>query len=301
MSSRIRRWMGSAIPRSSSPLVPLCQYFPPYAQFLQQLITNYEPAPYEFGGADLYGTAKHQHWAAQHSRRFHHVLTQLAPYLVPGARVVDLGAYPGSLLKILRSQYGNDLDLVAAGMPVDPRFPSDMDQLSISFVPVDLDTCGRTPYPNRLALKDQSVDIVICTEMLEHLYSLRPFFEEVTRVLKPGGVLFVDTNNVAYLLGILRLLRGETNLDLSLEHTSALAESEWRGHVRFYSLRQLRELATRYGMTVPASGYFQMRAPKMMVAPSAVKRWWLSRVLDAIVAPFPVYKSHLWMVAQRPR
>jgi SAM-dependent methyltransferase len=193
------------------------------------------------------------------------------------------------------------LELIAAGMPVDPRFPSDMGALGIAFVPVDLDTIAMTSYPRTIALPDSSVDVVICTEMIEHLYSVRPFFEEVTRVLKPSGVLFVDTNNVAYLLGILRLLKGETNLDVAPEHTSALAESEWRGHVRFYSLRQLRELAKRYGMSVPASGYFQLRAPRVMVAPAAMRRWLVSRVFDVLITPFPVYQSHIWMTAQKPK
>jgi SAM-dependent methyltransferase len=274
---------------------------PKYRRFLDQLIRNYHAAPYEIElDHPLYGSSPHQNWAVRHSQRFYHAMTTLAPFLRDGTRVVDLGAFPGSFLKILRMQYGASLDLVAAGMKVVDRFPSDMAALRIPFVPVDLDTVGRTAYPGRLALDDGSVGVVVCTEMIEHLYSVRPLFHEVTRILKPGGVLYLSTNNVAYLLGLLRLVRGETNLDLALEHTSALTDSEWRGHVRFYSLRQLRELAGLFGLSVASSGYLHLRTPREMMAPRAIRHWRLSRVFAALIAAFPVYQSHIWMLARKP-
>lgn len=44
--------------------------------------------------------------------------------------------------------------------------------------------------PNkRLELKDESVDVIISFFSLEHLYPLRPYLEEMHRLLKPGGII----------------------------------------------------------------------------------------------------------------
>lgn len=40
-----------------------------------------------------------------------------------------------------------------------------------------------------LPLPDASVDVVVSFYSLEHLYPLRPYLEEMLRVLKPGGIL----------------------------------------------------------------------------------------------------------------
>lgn len=47
----------------------------------------------------------------------------------------------------------------------------------------------------RLALKDQSVDIAYCCDVLEHVADLDQVIAETARVLKPGGVYLFDTIN----------------------------------------------------------------------------------------------------------
>jgi SAM-dependent methyltransferase len=139
----------------------------------------------------------------------------------------------------MRLLYGNRLRLIGSGMPCTPSFKADLHALGVEFYPCDLDKVPFSSYPNRLNIGDGTVDIVVCTEMIEHLYNVTQLMVEISRVLAPGGLVYFSTNNVSYLIGLIRLLMGETNIDISLESTSALTESEWRGHVRFYSLSQL--------------------------------------------------------------
>src|SRR5690242_12657107 len=47
----------------------------------------------------------------------------------------------------------------------------------------------------RLALKDESVDIAYCCDVLEHVADLDRVVAETARVLKPGGVYLFDTIN----------------------------------------------------------------------------------------------------------
>jgi len=68
----------------------------------------------------------------------------------------------------------------------------------VSFVGADI-----TPYPDpdfrliengRWPAADGSIDVCLCWQVLEHVENLSAFFEEMRRVLKPGGVLFLTTH-----------------------------------------------------------------------------------------------------------
>ena len=101
--------------------------------------------------------------------------------------------------------------------------------------------------------RDASVDFVIFTEVVEHLYNPAHILKEIARVLKPGGRIYLTTNNVAYWFYALRILRGETNLDQDLSQITVDFTNDnphdWRGHVRFYSIGQLIEMLKLAGIT----------------------------------------------------
>lgn len=271
-----------------------------YNQFLKLLVDQYKPFPYEIDRSNhLYAINKYQNWATRQSKRFYHTYKTCFPYIKPGSTLLDIGAFPGSYLKIMRLIYGSDISLIAAGMPVEPDFPLDMQKLDIPFIPCDLDEAIPTNYPPIMAVADGSIDAVICTEMIEHMYTVKTLAKEIYRVLKPGGIVYISTNNVAYLPGIIHLLRGETNLDIDLNQTSAFCATEWRGHVRFYSLNQLETVIQLYNLCLVEKGYYQMRVPKLIINPSLQLRWWFSKLLDLVVHLLPLYRSHMFVLAQK--
>lgn len=68
------------------------------------------------------------------------------------------------------------------------------------YVGVDIDQSGREPGQKRpdlyydgrsLPLPDQSVDGVLCTEVLEHVFDFAALLAEINRILKPGGHLIL--------------------------------------------------------------------------------------------------------------
>ena len=63
---------------------------------------------------------------------------------------------------------------------------------------------------SKLPFDDETFDVVVCSQVLEHftLSHLRPVLE-LKRVLKKGGVLFVDVPNVACFRNRIRLLKGK--------------------------------------------------------------------------------------------
>jgi len=157
---------------------------------------------------------------------------------------------------------------------------------------------GDTQYPKTVALPDGSVDFAFATEIIEHLYSVRPLFEELDRLLKPGGAVYVTTPNVSYWVSMLRLLRGETNLDVDLFKTSALAQNEWRGHVRYYSLNQLNYLVQHFDFEVIGQGYFHPSLPLFIIN----KKWRLLQFFKKSFDFFmpPVYQVMLEIIFRKP-
>lgn len=174
--------------------------------------------------------------------------------------VLDVGAFPFTALKVIKCLYPG-VKIGGAGL-----WDDDIDQL-LAEDPLlcegDFSLCNVDPWiitPKRHAgigaafsCPDRSVDLVIFTEVVEHLYNPAHVLKEISRVLKPGGRLYLTTNNVSYWFYAVRLLHGETNLDRELSQITVDFEREhphdWRGHVRFYSIDQLVEMLALAGIS----------------------------------------------------
>jgi 2-polyprenyl-6-hydroxyphenyl methylase / 3-demethylubiquinone-9 3-methyltransferase len=63
--------------------------------------------------------------------------------------------------------------------------------------------------PVRLPFNDQTMDIVTCFDVLEHIPNKRQTLGEIYRVLKPGGWLFLDTFNKTFLSKFFIIWLGE--------------------------------------------------------------------------------------------
>lgn len=66
----------------------------------------------------------------------------------------------------------------------------------------DVDLNQRFPF------EENSIDVVISIQVIEHLYDLDNFVSEIYRVLKPGGYSIISTENLASLHNIFALLLG---------------------------------------------------------------------------------------------
>jgi len=104
--------------------------------------------------------------------------------------VLDVGAGEGALSAKLK----------AAGLNV-TACDIDADNFSVPGVECRrVDGAGTWPYGN------DSLDVVLAVEVLEHIDGHDPFFAEAARVLKPGGKLFFTTPNVLSLKSRVRFL-----------------------------------------------------------------------------------------------
>ena len=156
------------------------------------------------------------------------VLKRIAASTGPSTRklrVFDAGCGNGALLRRLATE-----GYEAAGC-----------EASESGVEQARRECGSGIRVERLSVYDDLAgcfgnqwDIVVATEVIEHLYSPRDFIRQAKRLISPGGYLLLSTPYHGYLKNLLLAASGALDA-----HFTALWDG---GHVKFWSYRTLRQL-----------------------------------------------------------
>lgn len=99
-----------------------------------------------------------------------------------GSRIVDIGAGNGAYLAALKSLgYAN-----LCATDIDNLYADHFSALCIEFRGWD---CRERACP----FQDQSVDVVFNTALIEHLCDPDNMLEEIFRILRPGGVIVLET------------------------------------------------------------------------------------------------------------
>ena len=98
---------------------------------------------------------------------------------------------------------------------------------------------GKFPIP------DNSIDFVFSSEVIEHVYDTENAIQEISRILKPGGVLLMTTPFHGFLKNLSIAL---LNFD---EHFNPIGS-----HVRFFSKKTLSALFLKFGLMPKKYEYY---------------------------------------------
>lgn len=91
------------------------------------------------------------------------------------------------------------------------------------------------------AISDAPFDLVVSSDMIEHLYRPAALLETATILLKPRGHLIIGTPYHGYLKNLALSITGRMD-----EHFTALWDG---GHIKFFSVRTLSQLIRHHGFT----------------------------------------------------
>jgi len=102
----------------------------------------------------------------------------------------------------------------------------------------------------RLPIRSESIDVVIMSEVIEHLVDTDSAIEEAHRVLRPGGSLLLSTPNLAawYNRALLALGIQPVFSEVSLRSVFGRPGSQVAGHLHMFTKRALVEFLAAYGL-----------------------------------------------------
>jgi 2-polyprenyl-3-methyl-5-hydroxy-6-metoxy-1,4-benzoquinol methylase len=164
-----------------------------------------------------------------------------------GRRVLDLGCRDGALTQSYAS--GNEI----VGVDADREALAEAEKLGIQTRWADLD--------EPLQFEDESFDVVVAGELLEHLRDPLRLVSEARRVLRPGGVFVASVPNAYRMKNRLRFLLGRkpeddpTHLQMFSPHqVCALLAGFEDQHVHFIAGRLVPLHARLFANDIVFSG-----------------------------------------------
>lgn len=192
--------------------------------------------------------------------RCNHWIGQAVAELNPES-LVDIGCGDGSLL----FRYLKKTPHEFYGVEGAPLLKEQAEKRGMKVFSYDLN--GRWPF------ESEKFDVVFSSQVIEHLHNIRLFAEETYRVLKPGGVAIIASENLCSLLNCIALCLGYTPFSLmqtcgqylgnplGLHYHETYAEhlpidhpafAGVSGHIRVLTVRQAQEIFALAGFEAHA-------------------------------------------------
>jgi SAM-dependent methyltransferase len=223
----------------------------------------------------------------------------------PSPIVMDLGAFPFAIDSAIRDylKAPGRVIAVVSDLPRD-HWAAEVNARGIELAYTNLDPLVKPNRDNpqrtdRLPADDNSVDLVVFTHVIEHLYHPMMILRECFRVLRPEGRLLISTDNAFMLRGLIRLIQLDDFLHDPVEETAAMTYSSWRGHVRYFSEPDLRAMVKAAGFRIRESSFQEI------IYEAFLDDYYHDpiRTLPAwrvdLLTEFPAYRNEIFLVGEK--
>jgi 2-polyprenyl-3-methyl-5-hydroxy-6-metoxy-1,4-benzoquinol methylase len=155
---------------------------------------------------------------------------------LPPGKLCDLGCGRGFLLRRLQNHHA------CFGTDFDPGAVQFCQSQGLTVQQIDLNQASQLPF------QDIGFDVIVISEVCEHLLDPINAIRIAKRHLNHGGTLVVTVPNAVPLLVRLKLLFGRT-VDW-LHYPSP--DTKDTGHIRFYTIESMARMLRQEGMVVEA-------------------------------------------------
>jgi SAM-dependent methyltransferase len=99
-----------------------------------------------------------------------------------------------------------------------------------------------------LPYRDDEFDVIIAMMVIEHLFNPFHSFKEISRLLKPGGVAFVNLPLITSIKNRARLLLGKLPVTSSRNWWT---NEEWDGgHLHYFTIEAVTKLGQKYALNL---------------------------------------------------
>ena len=155
----------------------------------------------------------------------------LLPKAAPLNSVLELGCGEGYTLEYVKNEFGAKK---TTGVEIDPQAA----QSARERVDIVLNQSAEEP----LDLPLEAFDLVLCLDVLEHLYNPWQVLADLNKHIKPGGYVLASIPNVQHWSVVKMLLGGRWDY----KKAGLMDET----HVRFFTDRTIRKLFVNAGLHI---------------------------------------------------
>jgi len=121
------------------------------------------------------------------------ITLKLIPFYSKKAAVLDIGSYPGHISRIVKELFDYEVHGLDFSHQVGAQaFASYVDAMKLDGILIRDCNVDRDAIP----FSNETFDIVLFTEVIEHLQKPRRILSEINRVLKSNGKLVLSTPNL---------------------------------------------------------------------------------------------------------
>jgi len=167
-------------------------------------------------------------------------------HLKPNGRLLDLGVYPGHIALILGKKMG--IRVFGVALTTSEVFEKKMKRNQINIIKSDLDR-------QEIPFDDGTFDVVLCSEVIEHLDSPSHLLREAFRVLVDNGFLILTTPNIARIRNRKSFFfHGISPNICPPGEYNPFSSHEWV-HFREYTLEEMKKLLTVNSFELVESKY----------------------------------------------
>jgi SAM-dependent methyltransferase len=193
---------------------------------------------------------------ADRARRQAQMLSEVLRGMASPASIVDVGCGDGAAT-ILAAQVNPGHRIVGLDWSADALRHARSRGLTLLRAEVE---------PTGLPIASGRADVVIMSELIEHLLDPDSALEEARRILRPGGTLLLSTPNLAawYNRGLLALGVQPLFTEVSLRGVYGRPGSQVAGHLRLFTSRALVGLLAARGfgsIRVSGASYHDVPRP----------------------------------------
>ncbi len=165
-------------------------------------------------------------------------------------KILDLGASPFHETFLLK-KLGYDITGVDFNQD---RYKTFVENNKLEIIKTDIEK-------DRLPIKDETFDLILMNEVIEHLTNPIHALLEANRILKKDGKIMLTTPNIYYFSRVIKYLMGKGALASAYGEFAKKYSVSTFGHIREYTNAEIKELLTNTNYKIIKKWYRKDTAP----------------------------------------
>ena len=229
----------------------------------KNFVINYKPFEWEIENnpSEFREAMKGKHSFISSYIRFYKVflyLEQIKEKNILNPKVIDVGAFPGSMVRLSKTIFKNISEYCAIGLDLDNKFTEKMKEFNVRCVDTEIDP----QFPNAKKVvewKIENFDICLLLDTIEHLVDPIFCLDQINKSLKLNGYLLITTDNITNFLYIADMIRKGKSPNVHPILSSMVYKGNHRPHHKEFSKDELKFLLDRCGFETIEHEYFDRK------------------------------------------